>query len=176
MSNRQQWLRARARQIMDAKGIDWAKAFKMAEAQYVAPKPKKPKPKPKPRPTSNLRERTVRDYDHRDKMLQMLGYVDYGNYLKSETWNTVRLRVLKRDNWTCFRCGNKAQTAHHTSYTKAALTGENINSIYSVCHDCHTKTHYTGRRTRQLQESVVDFGYVHVPNPLGPHPAESSRP
>lgn len=39
-------------------------------------------------------------------------------YLKSDAWKRKRYVVLKRDNWKCVYCGNRATQGHHTRYAK----------------------------------------------------------
>ncbi|WP_375242689.1 HNH endonuclease [Lacinutrix sp.] len=39
-------------------------------------------------------------------------------YLKSDAWKRKRYVVLKRDNWKCVYCGNRATQVHHTRYAK----------------------------------------------------------
>ena len=44
----------------------------------------------------------------------------YREYLKSDAWKRKRYVVLKRDNWKCQICGDKATQVHHlksVSYT-----------------------------------------------------------
>jgi len=39
-------------------------------------------------------------------------------YLKSDAWRRKRYVVLKRDNWKCVYCGNRATQVHHKRYAK----------------------------------------------------------
>lgn len=47
-------------------------------------------------------------------------------YLKSDAWRRKRYVVLKRDNWTCVRCGAKATQVHHKRYAKKRIGKEPI--------------------------------------------------
>jgi 5-methylcytosine-specific restriction endonuclease McrA len=62
-------------------------------------------------------------------------------YLKSEAWQRKRYVVLKRDNWKCVYCGNKATQVHHKKYAKKNIGKEPIKWLVSVCHSCHAKLH-----------------------------------
>ncbi len=62
-------------------------------------------------------------------------------YLKSEAWKRKRYVVLKRDNWRCKYCGNKATQVHHLKYAKYNIGKEPIHWLVSVCKPCHGKLH-----------------------------------
>ena len=64
----------------------------------------------------------------------------YRKYLKSDAWKRKRYVVLKRDNWTCKRCGAKAEQVHHKKYARNIGT-EPIKWLESICKDCHYKIH-----------------------------------
>lgn len=56
-------------------------------------------------------------------------------------WNKIRKEVLKRDNYKCVICGNKAEVCHHKMLWKIKKT-YNKNMIISLCRSCHMKEHY----------------------------------
>lgn len=62
-------------------------------------------------------------------------------YLKSEAWQRKRHVVLKRDNWSCVYCGNRATEVHHKRYAKYNIGKEPIDWLVSVCKSCHDKQH-----------------------------------
>ena len=43
---------------------------------------------------------------------------EYKEYLESDDWKRKRHVVLKRDNWKCVRCGDKAVQVHHLKYSR----------------------------------------------------------
>jgi len=61
-------------------------------------------------------------------------------YLKSDAWQRKRYVVMKRDNWTCVYCGNKATEVHHLRYARN-IGKEPIDWLVSVCRNCHDKKH-----------------------------------
>jgi len=62
-------------------------------------------------------------------------------YLKSDAWQRKRYVVLKRDNWRCVYCGNRATQVHHKRYAKYNIGKEPIDWLISVCNECHKKNH-----------------------------------
>jgi len=62
-------------------------------------------------------------------------------YLKSDEWQRKRYVVLKRDNWKCVHCGNRATQVHHTRYAKYNIGKEPIKWLQSVCKPCHDDLH-----------------------------------
>src|SRR6187399_197127 len=61
-------------------------------------------------------------------------------YLKSEAWQRKRYVVLKRDNWTCRKCGGKATDVHHERYARKIGT-EPIKWLIAICRPCHVAIH-----------------------------------
>lgn len=62
-------------------------------------------------------------------------------YLKSEAWQRKRFVVLKRDNWKCVHCGQKATEVHHTRYARINIGSEPIEWLVSICSSCHDSLH-----------------------------------
>jgi HNH endonuclease len=62
-------------------------------------------------------------------------------YLKSDAWKRKRFVVLKRDNWRCVYCGEKATEVHHTRYAKRNIGKEPIEWLVSICKTCHDSKH-----------------------------------
>jgi len=62
-------------------------------------------------------------------------------YLKSDAWKRKRYVVLKRDNWKCVYCGNRATQVHHKRYAKKNIGKEPIKWLVSICKPCHDKRH-----------------------------------
>lgn len=62
-------------------------------------------------------------------------------YLKSDAWKRKRYVVLKRDNWKCVHCGNRATQVHHKRYARKRIGKEPIKWLESVCRPCHEFIH-----------------------------------
>mgnify|MGYP002530115466 CR=1 FL=1 len=75
----------------------------------------------------NLRRKRRREY--------------YKEYLKSDAWKRKRYVVLKRDNWVCQYCGDKATEVHHKKYARINIGREPIKWLISICRNCHQKIH-----------------------------------
>lgn len=60
----------------------------------------------------------------------------YADYLQSDKWKAIRLKVLKRDNNLCQGCLEATATdVHHITY--ANLGDELMFELLSLCRDCH---------------------------------------
>ena len=66
----------------------------------------------------------------------------YRGYLQSDDWKRKRYVVLKRDNWTCVYCGDRATQVHHKRYAKRNIGREPIEWLVSVCKNCHDSQHH----------------------------------
>jgi len=62
-------------------------------------------------------------------------------YLKSDAWQRKRFVVLRRDNWRCVHCGERATQVHHKRYARVNIGREPIEWLESVCQDCHNSLH-----------------------------------
>lgn len=64
------------------------------------------------------------------------------SYLKSSTWKTKRLQVLKRDNYTCQSCEATGVILHvHHMRDYKLIPNEPISSLVTLCASCHTQQH-----------------------------------
>lgn len=59
-----------------------------------------------------------------------------GNKTNGSCWRALRKAVLERDNYVCWQCGRKADTAHHKQYGKI-----DENDLISLCQKCHINLH-----------------------------------
>lgn len=67
---------------------------------------------------------------------------EYKEYLQSTNWKKLRERVLKRDNYLCVICNNKANHVHHLSYGCYARYGKSRRiECVSLCKKCHMRIH-----------------------------------
>ena len=63
------------------------------------------------------------------------------DYYESPLWKRIRLRVLKRDNRICKRCGGEATLVHHRNYDQETLQGRADENLVSLCEGCHNFIH-----------------------------------
>jgi 5-methylcytosine-specific restriction endonuclease McrA len=68
------------------------------------------------------------------------------NFYHSRQWAQVRDYIMKRDHYSCVKCGRPAQEVHHIKH----LTRENIwdpkitlnpDNLEALCRDCHFRQH-----------------------------------
>jgi 5-methylcytosine-specific restriction endonuclease McrA len=64
---------------------------------------------------------------------------EYKAYLKSPEWKAKRKQVLKRDNYICQECGDRAWQVHHKTYKR--IFNERLSDLISLCEDCHREIH-----------------------------------
>jgi 5-methylcytosine-specific restriction endonuclease McrA len=82
-----------------------------------------------------------KDFEKKRKFNFSLRYQKgYIEYLKSDKWKNLRLKILERDNNLCQKCKtNQACHVHHLTYER--LGRENLEDLISICLDCHTQEH-----------------------------------
>jgi len=70
-------------------------------------------------------------------------YLQYREYLKSDTWSTLRYSTFKRDGFRCVRCGylGDLKQAHHTHYNGIHTMSFTLDQLETVCHSCHQDIH-----------------------------------
>jgi len=63
-------------------------------------------------------------------------FENYNLYLQTNEWKEKRLKVLKRDNWTCQSClEREANEVHHITYKH--VFKEPCFDLISICYNCH---------------------------------------
>lgn len=66
---------------------------------------------------------------------------EYQEYLQSESWKELRLKVLEYYNYQCYDCDSNATEVHHISY-EHLFFDEEFDDCIPLCHDCHVKKHF----------------------------------
>lgn len=112
----------------------------------------------------------MRPYRKRNQKLYALGFRTYQEYLQSDLWKDIRKRVLERDNGACRYCGKRATAVHHSSYTKAALTGTSLDALFAICHTCHHHIEFNGDGSKARIHEVRERGKTLCRNNGAPHP------
>ena len=66
----------------------------------------------------------------------------YVDFLKSKYWHVIRLKVLKRDKYTCQHCSKKVKLhVHHKTYKHHLEEHKYMNDLISLCERCHDNAH-----------------------------------
>jgi len=69
--------------------------------------------------------------------------IAYRRYLRSKKWARKRVKVMKRFNYTCAKCGakNARFNVHHLTYKH--IYNERIYELILLCESCHNAIHIT---------------------------------
>jgi 5-methylcytosine-specific restriction endonuclease McrA len=60
------------------------------------------------------------------------------------TYEDLRLRVLRRDNWRCQACGGMSNLEVHHQRFRSHSGEDSEENLITLCSACHSETH--GRR------------------------------
>ena len=92
-------------------------------------------------------------FRERDEHIKRIGFPDYGTYLKTELWSSIRGRVLRASGGQCCGCENRASEVHHSEYTIDNILGKSLEGLHPVCSDCHELIHLNAVVFVSLAES-----------------------
>ena len=83
----------------------------------------------------------------------------YADYLRSDTWQEKRERVLNRDNRRCRICGSRdALRAHHLIYRSGVPLGEEPDDdLITLCERCHHDVHALEKSFRDTDRAAAYF-------------------
>jgi len=82
----------------------------------------------------------------------------YKDYLNSQEWKNKRLLVLKRDNFSCCRCGQQATEVHHNEYKNVG--DEHLDDLASLCKECHDVIHWLVKIVKKSKNFKIANDYV----------------
>lgn len=85
--------------------------------------------------------------------LLYLAMNDYAEYLASPLWQSIRTRVLNRENRICRLCADPATQVHHRRYDKATMLGDDITRLVALCENCHQLVEFDRGRKCSLEEA-----------------------
>lgn len=71
-------------------------------------------------------------------------YNEFKNLYRKKEWFTFRDKILKRDEYKCYKCGNtnNLQVHHHVPYVKNKKPWEyELEECITLCKGCHAKEH-----------------------------------
>ena len=87
----------------------------------------------------------------------------YPDYLQSEEWKALKLKVFGRSNGFCEKCGAKASETHHTSYPKDFKDDSETN-LQALCRTCHITAHIEqkGRTMAERMAKETDPNKIYL--------------
>ena len=107
-------------------------------------------------------------YARRGKVLALMGYESYAEYLDSPLWAQIRRRVLRRDRYRCQlgTCLAKTGTVHHVDYTPENLSGNRLWLMHAICEPCHERIEHDDAGAKIGPRDVgVRAGYLPLRKP-----------
>ena len=97
-------------------------------------------------------------YIKRDFVVRALGFIDYGDYLRSDKWRAIRVLALRKNGGRCIRCSQSATQVHHSRYDRKAMTGQSLKYLWPVCRICHEEAELLVRVKKNLYEANAFLG------------------
>lgn len=97
-------------------------------------------------------------------------------YIESNKWKNRREEKLEREDYTCEKCGETAEQAHHTTYRhfNSKSKEAEISTLMAVCKECHEKIEgeyeprktnsYTGNSDNEEEkfDRLIQFNKRHI--------------
>lgn len=109
----------------------------------------------------NRQQRAIKavgcDYASRNANLNRLGFDTYPDYLRSDLWRAVRVKVYAAKGRDCYLCGKPATELHHNRYHANDLTGETIRFINPICRQCHESIEFRDGKKVTLHKAAKSF-------------------
>lgn len=93
----------------------------------------------------NMEGKLITELDAKYEVKKLKNYTpnrrkEHQQYLKTPQWKDMRLKVLKRDDYTCQGClENPATEVHHITYDN--WKNEFMFELMSLCRECHSRFH-----------------------------------
>jgi 5-methylcytosine-specific restriction protein A len=77
-------------------------------------------------------------------------------------WQRVRLLVLNRDGWRCWRCGGPAREVHHLRPVSRYGVSYDPRHLVAACHPCNLAVRELPARQGKGRDGVVPRRLVHL--------------
>ena len=101
------------------------------------------------------------DYQSRNLVLRELGFASYKDYLQSDLWKELRVKVYAAKGRTCYLCGSPATELHHNRYHLNDLKGRKIRFISPICRKCHEGIEFKDGKKSTVAEAARNFRKRH---------------
>ena len=92
------------------------------------------------------------------KELRLFGYKNYKEFLKSDRWKEIRIKIWQSDiPKRCYICGaTEHLQVHHLSY-KRLFYGD-LRDVVFLCREHHEKVHeFCGRKNLNLRKGLKRY-------------------
>jgi hypothetical protein len=102
-------------------------------------------------------------YLDRSAVLRQIGFNSYADYLASELWAKIRIKVFATHDGKCRLCDRKATEVHHFRYSKSVLLGKSFGmNLVPLCRLCHEKVEVddTGKKRTLRQSQIAFIGFL----------------
>ena len=76
-------------------------------------------------------------FKKRNRRLARMGFKSYHQYLQSDLWRSIRVRVMAKYKGLCMICKEPATEVHHQSYGNRILRGRSLAGLRALCSECH---------------------------------------
>ena len=91
---------------------------------------------------NHIRKNNLYEMEFEEEDTEYLRSLMYEDYLMTEHRIKLVWSAKKRDWYKCVLCSSDERLEiHHRSYEHKWDMAEEINDIYTLCHDCHAKFH-----------------------------------
>jgi hypothetical protein len=113
-------------------------------------------------------------YKNRAKVLSLLRFSNYREYLASPLWASIRERVFKVKGRKCYLCGNNANQVHHNRYRLSKMSGKSLKFLVPLCGDCHKGIEFKdGDKVKKSNVVAINYknsrqSFISKPIPLPP--------
>jgi len=84
--------------------------------------------------------------------------MDYSEQIKDKRWLLKRLKILKRDKFTCQICEYQGDrvNVHHLKYTGMAWEAPD-NDLITLCRECHKTVHLPEINDKKLDKMHIKY-------------------
>jgi len=100
------------------------------------------------------KKRKLRKVKTRERKIK---FENYRTFLHSEYWKRIRNKVLKRDEYTCRKCGSTYNLqVHHKTYENHGAEHKHLNDLITLCNFCHTLEHQADKELNERYNQIMN--------------------
>ena len=96
-------------------------------------------------------------YKGRNNALLDLGFKNYQEYLHSDLWRSIKIKLDAKGQKQCSLCGADRQCWHHNLYTHKVLLGTRTKHIVPLCHKCHELIEFENGRKLPMIDACKKY-------------------